>query len=47
MINSVFAFLFGAFIGLYFGFIRGVETESFDREYANLKLQQCLEVIKK
>lgn len=29
-----------------FWFIKGLSEANFDREHANLKLQQCLEVIK-
>ena len=39
--NSIFYF------GFYFGYKYGVESENFDRTHANLRLQQCLEVIKK
>jgi hypothetical protein len=46
--KTVFFFYFlGFFIGTFFGFTQGAESEQFDRAHANLKLQQCLEVIRK
>lgn len=46
MEKTILGFLFGAFVGLYFGFARGVEYEKFDRNHANHRLQQCLEVLR-
>jgi len=38
--NSIFYF------GFYLGYRSGAESEKFDRSSANLRLQQCLEVIR-
>jgi hypothetical protein len=47
MIKLAIYYMLGFSVGVYIGFYKGADSENFDREYANLKLQQCLEVIKK
>ena len=40
-------FLMGFFIGGFYLFAKGYDAAKFDQQHANLKLQQCLDVIKK
>jgi hypothetical protein len=46
IIKYLIIFYFGLIVGKHLGFRDGVEVTTFDRNTANLKLQQCLRIVR-
>ena len=46
IIKYLIIFYFGLMVGKHLGFRDGAEVVSFDRNTANMKLQQCLRIVR-